>query len=126
MANTPEGKITDAIRKALKKMAPDVWFFKIHGGPLQKAGVPDFLVVVRGVAVFLEVKQPKGKISRLQRYVKGQIRKAGGVAEVVYSDIEAQEVIEYVKRYVDEGGRGAPRRRWKPSPSCEGTRDLPR
>jgi hypothetical protein len=70
------------------------WTFKIAGGPMQTAGVPDLLCVKHGRAVFLEVKQPGKKPSPLQAQRIKEIREIGGAtAEVVTSKKEAEEIL---------------------------------
>ena len=71
------------------------WTFKIAGGPMQTAGMPDLLTIKHGKAVFFEVKQP-GKTARpLQAQRIREIREIGGaVAEVVTSRKEAEEVLD--------------------------------
>lgn len=70
------------------------WTFKIAGGPMQMAGVPDLLCVKRGLAVFLEVKRPGEKPRPLQVQRIREIREIGGaVAEVVTSRDEALAIL---------------------------------
>ncbi len=49
-------------------------------------GDPDLLICARGVFLALELKSEKGKASKLQEFKLDKIRKAGGVAFVVYPD----------------------------------------
>jgi hypothetical protein len=71
------------------------WTFKIAGGAFQKAGVPDLLCVRHGLAVFLEVKQPRGRPTPLQLHRIAEIKETGGaVAEVVRSLAEAAEILD--------------------------------
>jgi len=58
--------------------------FKVWGGGFQQAGIPDLLICVNGYFVAVEVKGDKGKPSELQRYNIGKIKKAGGVAMILY------------------------------------------
>jgi len=71
------------------------WTFKIAGGPMQMAGVPDLLLVKHGRAVFFEVKRPGQKPRPLQAQRIKEIREVGGaVAEVVTSKAEAGEILD--------------------------------
>jgi hypothetical protein len=71
------------------------WTFKIAGGPMQMAGVPDLLCVRDGRAVFLEVKRPGNKPTPLQRQRIHEIKTIGGaVAEVVFSKEEAERWLD--------------------------------
>lgn len=93
-----ERAITDKIMAYLKGTAPDGWFFKIHGGIFQLAGIPDIIGVFRGRFVALEVKRPKvGRVTVLQATILRKISAAGGMAKVVHSVEEAAGVIEEVK-----------------------------
>ena len=70
------------------------WTMKIHGGPYQLSGVPDLLCIRKGVAVFLEVKQPGKQPTKIQRERMNEIeKKAGSVCAVVTSTKEAKAVL---------------------------------
>jgi hypothetical protein len=84
-----ESAITTSITNAIKRRCRDAFVMKIHGGPCQKAGVPDLLVLWRGTAFFLEVKQPGGLATKLQKHRIREIVAAGGVAGVVYNADDA-------------------------------------
>lgn len=74
-----EGKI----KKFLKEQ--DCYFIKYWGGgQFTKAGVPDLLICCNGYFVAVEVKAANGKPSELQLYNIEQIKKAGGIALVLY------------------------------------------
>lgn len=68
------------------------WVTKLHGGPMQKAGLPDLLCLRDGRACFLEVKQPgKGKASDatpLQRHRMEEIWDKGGAPSFVVRSAE--------------------------------------
>ena len=83
-----ESSITKSIIALAKSLG--WWTFKIAGGPMQTAGIPDLLCVRDGRAVFLEVKQPGKNPTPLQTQRMHEIRTTGGaVAEVVTSREEA-------------------------------------
>ena len=89
--------LESAITKSIVSLAKarGWWTFKIAGGPMQMAGVPDLLCVRNGRAVFLEVKQPGKKPTPLQVQRMHEIRDVGGaVAEVVVSKAEAERWLE--------------------------------
>ena len=48
-------------------------------------GIPDLMCLRNGVAKFIEVKKPNGKISELQKYRIKQLRKQGFEAIVMDS-----------------------------------------
>jgi Holliday junction resolvase len=61
------------------------WFIKYWGGgQFTKAGVPDLLVCCKGKFLGIELKGPTGKPSELQLYNIEEIKKAGGIALVLY------------------------------------------
>jgi hypothetical protein len=89
---TLETTITKSIVTLAK--AKGWWTFKIAGGPMQMAGVPDLLMLKNGRAVFLEVKQWGKKPRPLQVQRMKEIREIGGaVAEVVTSKAEAERIL---------------------------------
>lgn len=76
-----ERTIVASIVRAAERLG---WYtVKLHGGPMQKAGIPDLLCLRHGLAVFLEVKQPGlGKRSEptpLQRHRMAELVGKGGV-----------------------------------------------
>lgn len=68
---------------------------KLHGGPMQKAGLPDLLMLKDGRAVFLEVKQPglgkKSDPTPLQQRRMSEIRAKGGCACFCVTSVEQAE-----------------------------------
>lgn len=90
-----ETRLVAAIRRALRREVGGFWF-KVHGGPFQKAGIPDILGCVSGIFFGLEVKVPrKGRVSDIQVETIADICEQGGYAEVVTSP---EEAVDYVKR----------------------------
>lgn len=65
------------------------------------AGVPDRIVIYRGVTAFVEVKQEKGKVSALQNARLTEIVQNGGIALLVYNKEDVDNFIKVLK----EGGR---------------------
>ena len=60
------------------------YFIKTHGDRFSRVGTPDILACVNGRFVAVEVKAENGKPSELQLYHIKQIKKAGGLACVLY------------------------------------------
>lgn len=60
------------------------YFIKTHGDRFSKVGTPDILGCVNGRFVAVEVKGENGKPSELQLHHIEQIKKAGGVAFILY------------------------------------------
>ena len=69
----------------------DCFCWKEHGGMYGTAGLPDIVCCYKGKFVAFEVKQPKGKVTDLQRRTIEQINSAGGAAMVVRSVDEVKE-----------------------------------
>lgn len=91
---TPETILKNAVRRYLdeRKKTTPLWYFKIHGGPMQKAGVPDLLVIVCGFPLFVELKAEGEEPEPLQVHVMKKISEAGGRCIVAYSveDVAAE------------------------------------
>lgn len=80
-----EKNFENRIKDFLK--SKNAWFIKYWaGGQFTKTGVPDILACVNGYFVAIEVKGPRGRPSDLQLYNIDKIRKAGGIAIVLYPD----------------------------------------
>ena len=86
-----ETRLKAAITRALRERG--AWVYKVHGGPLGSAGVPDLLVCYKGRFVAVEVKIPSGRVSPRQRLVIREIVAAGGEAIVAWSVAEALAII---------------------------------
>lgn len=87
-----EASIVTTILRHLKKV-PEGFVWKTHGGPM-RAGMPDILFVYGGRLYAFEVKRPGGKATARQLNTLEQLRKAGAVAEVVYSWQEVKWIME--------------------------------
>jgi hypothetical protein len=69
---------------------------KIHGSPLQVAGLPDLMGCYRGYFIGLEVKRPGGEATKLQEFMLSRIARAGGVARTIHSVEEAEAVLNSI------------------------------
>lgn len=87
-----EKDIVAAILRLLKKR-PRCFAWKTHGGMYGTAGIPDVIACVDGRFVALEVKQPGGRPTALQTATLEKIRAAGGVAEVVTSAAQVENIL---------------------------------
>ena len=67
-----------------------------------RSGSPDIICCYKGLFVALEVKAEKGIVSKLQEYHLEQIKKSGGVAAVVRSVDEVQEVLKIPHEKIKE------------------------
>ncbi len=71
----------------------DIFVIKLHGGPYQRIGLPDIMIVCSGHIAFLEVKRPGCSPTAIQRHCMHQLRTAGATAVVVHSWDEAKTVL---------------------------------
>ena len=92
-----EREIVTAILRHLKTM-PRCFAWKTHGGMYGTAGIPDIIACIDGRFYAFEVKQPGGRLTRLQEVTLEKIRAAGGVAVKVTSVEEVKAAI------LEEGG----------------------
>ena len=93
---TPETRLVNQMvrkLKALKRQGHPIWWLKIHGSPMQRAGVPDLLICFGGRFVAIEVKTPEGKVTRLQKHTIEQIKAADGGTYVCRSVLALDEVL---------------------------------
>ena len=66
-------------------------------------GVPDRIIItVKGRVIFVELKTETGRLTKIQRYVIGEMQKRGADARVVKGIDEVKELLAEI-----EGGDGA-------------------
>ena len=71
------------LKKYLKSKG--AWVLKYWGGAVYtQAGVPDLLVCYKGKFIGIEVKSETGRASELQLRTIDDIKKAGGIAFVLF------------------------------------------
>lgn len=84
----PEKAFENKVKAFLKEKG--CWVLKTWSNGVQRSGVPDLLVCCNGYFLGVELKAPNGKPSKLQLWNVDEIRKAGGIAVVLYpGDFEA-------------------------------------
>ena len=94
---TPEGRITAAIKRDLderRKRGDAIWYMKVHGSNMQKAGIPDWHVLLCGVPYYIEVKAPGKQPTPIQRLTMKRIATAGGTVAVVHSADEVRNLLD--------------------------------
>ncbi|AWN07814.1 endonuclease [Microbacterium phage Hendrix] len=107
MARTPTYRDETALVKAIvikiKTKYPDAWIMKVHGGPMQTAGIPDLLICVNGLLIGAEIKHQKpreseaharGRATPLQHAQIAKIQASGGVAGVALTPDETLALVE--------------------------------
>lgn len=90
-----EKTITNQILKYLKSL-PKCFAFKEHGGLYGTSGIPDIIVCYKGKFMAFEVKNERGKLSKLQEITIEKIRNAKGMAFKVTSLEEVKEILKGV------------------------------
>lgn len=92
MANTPEGKVKDAIKKFLKERG--AWYFMPVSNGMGQVGIPDIICCYKGIFVAIEAKAPgkRDAVTPNQRRVIGDIQKADGFAWVVDNPSDLPEL----------------------------------
>ena len=94
MAQTPEAKVKEKIKKILKEH--DVYFAMPMGTGYGNSGVPDFLCCVNGRFVAIEAKAGKGIPTALQEKNMRDIKAAGGWAFVV-NETNIEDLEQWLK-----------------------------
>ena len=91
-----ESSLTRSILKALQRRGG--FWFKVHGRPGQRRGIPDIIGCYKGRFMGLELKVPdrRDKVTELQKQVLEEISQAGGIGQVVTSRGEVLQVLDEV------------------------------
>jgi len=97
MANTPEGKVKDAVKKELRKR--DIWYFMPMQNGFGVVGIPDFICCWEGNFLAIETKAPgkRGDTTANQDRVLTEIKDHWGKALVVDDVSQLIEFLEYHK-----------------------------
>lgn len=88
-----EKDIVSSILRYLKTL-PQCFCWKEHGGMYGTAGIPDIIACIGGCFFAFEVKQPGGKLTRLQELTLTKIHAAGGIAYKVTSVAEVEKIVK--------------------------------
>ncbi len=91
--------LKNSVRRAVKKLYPDAFFWKIHDGFTN--GIPDLEIIIQGVHIFIELKTPRGDIEPIQEYTISKINASGGHAYICRSK---EEVMEVIKQCLEKHG----------------------
>ena len=87
-----ESQIVAAIMLELRRRG--FFVFKIHGGPYQAAGLPDIFAVKDGLLYAFEVKQPGGRVTKLQSKRLTELAEHGAKAAAVTSVAEVCSLLD--------------------------------
>lgn len=124
-----EKDIVTAILRHLKTRSR-CFAWKTHGGMYGTAGIPDIIACVDGRFYAFEVKQPGGRLTRLQEATLGKIQAAGGVAVKVTSVEEVKaalseenfSVMEEQRKYLRDLNRKIDEKLTKAAQLCQAGR----
>ena len=84
------------IKKFLKTLKPDGFFFNIQQGMLSRAGISDTLGVHQGQFFAFETKSKVGGPTPLQRAFLRLVTMAGGIAGVTKTVADVKELLKIV------------------------------
>lgn len=101
MADTHETKLKKKCIEVLDALGPDCWYFKVLGGPGQKAGVPDLIGCYKGRFFAPELKIAPNKPSGKQLHEIGKIQAADGDSDVIWSIEEFKKFMDRVRERAD-------------------------
>lgn len=80
----------------MEELRGEGWFcFKVHGGALMMAGLPDVIVCAEGLFIGIETKHDETRegTAETQDLRRDQIHDAGGIYRVATSPEEAVQVV---------------------------------
>ena len=97
MANTPEGKVKNRVKKTLDEMG--IYHFSPFQAGMGRAGIPDLICCHDGRFVAIECKAGKGKTTALQDREINAIRAAKGLAFVINEENmdNLKELLQWTK-----------------------------
>lgn len=113
-APTKESTLQRNIQRAITEEWPEALVYKIHGSPMQTAGIPDLIICLKGQFVGLEVKLQRpgesreaayGRASEAQRRQLAAIENAGGAAAIVLS---VEEALGHLRAVASAAGEVGP------------------
>ncbi len=84
MADTPEKKVKNSVRKILDRLG--IYHFMPPGMGLGRSGIPDIIGCYKGNFIAMECKAGKGQLTALQARELGSIKAAGGFVFVARED----------------------------------------
>lgn len=105
-----ETQLKNKVLAMIKKEFPNCFVWKINDKTT--SGIPDLLVILRGIITFIELKVPGGKTSKIQDYQIQRIMMAGGraymadsvdrVKGILYSAMKEADLVQsLVKSHIN-------------------------
>lgn len=105
MAQTPEGRVKDQIKKLLKQHG--IWFYMPVQNGMGVVGIPDLVCCYEGLFIGIETKAPNKKPTTFeQRWAKAtpnqrnrltEIQEAGGIAFVADDVEQVRQLLNEIK-----------------------------
>ena len=83
----------------IKQELPDAWVY--HPRDFNRAGIPDMLLCWRGYFIAIELKIPRGTVSKIQAVTLAKILSADGLAQICWSMAELKDFIAILKKRED-------------------------
>ena len=99
MAQTPEKKVKDKVRKVLDELGAYYFFPATHG--YGRSGVPDIVGCYHGLFFGIECKAGRGTTTALQDLELRRIREGGGIALIV-NENNVEEVKQTLEKYREQ------------------------
>ena len=88
-----ERDLTKQVLKRLRQL-PNSFWYKVHGGPMQRSGIPDVIGCWGGDFMAFELKMPGKNLTNLQQMTKQSIDAALGFCHTIHSLAELEAVLE--------------------------------
>jgi len=90
-----EARLVTKIIVSLEGQVGGFWI-KIHGGPFQRAGIPDIIGCCEGYFFGFEVKLPgrEHNLTKLQQHILKLINQAGGCAMMITTPDQAINAVK--------------------------------
>ncbi len=86
-----ETQLKIKVLKWLKKEYPKGFFYKVSDN--FTSGIPDILGCINGRFIGIELKGPRGRITKLQIHILEKIAAAGGLVQICYSLEGVQDIL---------------------------------
>lgn len=105
MAQTPENKVKNAVKKELK--ARGIWYYMPVQNGMGVVGIPDLICCWRGKFLAIETKAPgkRGNVTANQRRRLDEIAASGGLAWVIDDVEELKELLDAYQEKIKKSQR---------------------
>lgn len=97
MAKTKESKLEEEVERLLQRKG--IWQLARYQAQSNQNGLPDRLYLYNGYLLGLELKTDEGEPTKLQLRKIDEINKNGGIALIIRSAKEVEQLIKYIDAY---------------------------